>query len=591
MKDYFYTLGYLRANLRWRLYLWVFLAMVAILLEGVSIGLFVPIVTGAESDSPLNRLLHTIFEMANLEYTLTLALVAIGSVYTARTALVVLQENYVAGLISGLLADVRNRVVGQILDVDYQYFVRKGVGYFSNAVTHEFANFAQAFRYATLALAGLGFAGVYGLLAVAVNPQISLLVVAAGVPTFFALRFVLRKTRRASVSQTEANGRLQSLLLQMLGAFRYFRVTGETAGISTVINDTVDRQSRLLHFQRRMESYASNGIDLLSVLLIVGLLWFYVDVRGTHLIELAFVLLLLRRAATFGRTTQRWFQRFQEFSGSVRLHRELDRSLRANQVPKNDSLIDPNPDGQIRLDLVSFGYEDGSNVLSDVSMVIEPRTTVGIVGASGVGKTTLVTLLTGILKPTSGQISINGIPYDQLDLRRLRRSIGYVGQDTTVFNDTLRNNMLLWNSQRCPGRTTDLPDVADSVGLTSFIQGLPDGYATVLGDNGAKLSGGQRQRVAIAREILRNPRIFIIDEGTSALDSESEILVKEAIGCLAPGTTRVLIAHRLSTVRDCDVIYVVDSGHIVERGTYSELLAAGGLFTRMVDRQAAGGVR
>ena len=176
-------------------------------------------------------------------------------------------------------------------------------------------------------------------------------------------------------------------------------------------------------------------------------------------------------------------------------------------------------------------------------MVIPPRRKVAFVGASGAGKSTLVTLLTGILRPTSGEISIGGVPFDRIDQKKLREGIGYVTQETPIFNDTVRNNVTLWDVQRrlrveSEGRN------AQAAHASNFIEDFPDGYGTLLGDNGMKISGGQRQRVSIARELYKNARLLIFDEATSALDTETERAIQEEIDRMRGSITIILIAHR-----------------------------------------------
>ena len=299
--------------------------------------------------------------------------------------------------------------------------------------------------------------------------------------------------------------------------------------------------------------------------------------------EMVFVLVILRRTLTFAQNTQRSFQRFLDFSGSVRLFRGLDEELSVN-AEVFEAADPPDFDQPIRLDNVSFGYDGSAPVLDGISLVIPPRRKVAFVGASGAGKTTLATMLTGILRPTSGVISIGGVPYSRIDQRRLREGIGYVTQESVIFNDTVRNNVSLWDED---GISIDrVVPAAGAAHVSEFIEDLRNGYDTLLGDNGMKISGGQRQRVSIARELYKNARVLIFDEGTSSLDTEAEMIIQNNIDGLRNDTTLVLIAHRLSTVRNSDMIFVLDGGRVVEQGTYDYLYAIGGRFTEMVDQQA-----
>ena len=586
MKDFAYVARYLYSVLRWRLAVWLMLIILASALEGVTLGLFLPIIAGADSDAPLQRLFTTAFDRLGIEYTVPLALVAMVALYTLRTALVVLQEVYVARVIADLVVGIKARIFDQLLRADYQYFTRRGVGYFNNAVTVEFTNLTNAFNYCTQTAVAGAFTVTYVVLALVISPALAVALIIIGVPAYFLLRAAFQLVQRISVRNTENNSRLQSHLIQTLTGFKYFKATASTRGISGAVSSAIVEQGRLLYAQRRLTSLVKNGLDLVTVLLIVALLLYYVEVVGMAFVEMVFVLVILRRTVMFAQNTQRSYQNFLDFSGSVRLFRGLGDELSGEEEVFDADAISPDFDLPIRLDNVSFSYDGSPPILENVSLLIPPRRKVAFVGASGAGKTTLVTLLTGVLRPTSGVISIGGVPYDRVDQHRLRTGIGYVTQESVVFNDTVRNNVSLWDEDS--NSSEKVTSAVRAARVVDFIEDLPDGYDTMLGDNGMKLSGGQRQRVAIARELYKNARVLIFDEGTSALDTRSERMIQENIDALRDDTTLILIAHRLSTVRNSDMIFVLEDGRIVEQGTYDYLYAAEGRFTEMADQQALG---
>ena len=352
------------------------------------------------------------------------------------------------------------------------------------------------------------------------------------------------------------------------------------------MSSAIGEQGRLLYAQRRLRSLVKNGLDLVTVILIVTLLLYYVEVVGTAFVEMVFVLVILRRTVQFAQNTQRAYQNFLDFSGSVRLFGGLTDELSENEEALDVNGADPDFDLPIGLDNVSFGYVGAPPILENISLIIPPRSKVAFVGASGSGKTTLVTLLTGILRPTSGTVSIGGIPYEMIDQQKLRAGIGYVTQESVVFNDTVRNNVSLWDEEN--SSYEKVKSAVKMAHIGDYVEDLPDGYGTILGDNGIKLSGGQRQRIAIAREAYKNPRLLILDEGTSALDTSSERVIQENIDALRDDTTLILIAHRLSTVRNSDMIFVLEDGRIIEQGTYDYLYSAKGRFAEMVDQQVLG---
>ncbi len=226
--------------------------------------------------------------------------------------------------------------------------------------------------------------------------------------------------------------------------------------------------------------------------------------------------------------------------------------------------------GWVQFEGVSFAYPDREPVLHDLCFQIAPGERVAIVGESGAGKSTLATLIPRLYDVASGEISIDGIDIRDYRLRRLRRSIGIVLQDSILFSGTIRENLLYGNKK---ARKSDIVAAAKLANAHNFIMDLPDGYDTIVGQRGMTLSGGQRQRVSIARTILQNPRILILDEATSALDSESENLINEAMRHVMEGRTAVVIAHRLSTIVASDRVLVMKDGRVVEQGRHEELLA------------------
>ncbi len=238
--------------------------------------------------------------------------------------------------------------------------------------------------------------------------------------------------------------------------------------------------------------------------------------------------------------------------------------------------------GEIKFEKVNFGYGDGAPVLKDLSFGIRPGERVAIVGESGAGKSTLVTLIPRLYDVTEGAILIDGIDVRDYRLHRLRRSIGIVLQDTILFPGTVSENL---RYGRKDAAKAEIVEAAKAANAHEFIMNLSDGYDTIIGERGLNLSGGQRQRISLARTILQNPRILILDEATSSLDSESENLINEALERAQIGRTCLTIAHRLSTVVGADRILVFRQGRLVEEGTHTELLTAGRYYRYLFEQQ------
>ncbi|AVH65730.1 ABC transporter ATP-binding protein [Nostoc sp. 'Peltigera membranacea cyanobiont' N6] len=281
-----------------------------------------------------------------------------------------------------------------------------------------------------------------------------------------------------------------------------------------------------------------------------------------------------------GHTTNN-YNEFKQGEASVDRVFEL-MAIQPTVIEKTNAIALPPVNGKVEYRHISFAYKPGEPVLKDISLLVSPGEAIALVGASGAGKTTFVNLLPRFYDPEVGQIFIDGVDIRDVKLHSLRRQIGIVPQETIMFSGTIAQNIAFGQ------KAFDMEAVKEAAKIANahqFISQLPEGYQTWVGERGVNLSGGQRQRIAIARAVLLNPQILILDEATSALDSESEALVQEALERLMQKRTVFIIAHRLSTVRRCDRILVLEQGQIVESGTHEELLALEHRYARFYAQQ------
>ncbi len=268
-------------------------------------------------------------------------------------------------------------------------------------------------------------------------------------------------------------------------------------------------------------------------------------------------------------------------AGLVRVFTVIDEPAAIADAPHAVPLP-PGP-GALSFSHVAFAYPDGRPGLKDLSFTAAPGRMLALVGASGGGKSTALALIPRLYTPSAGAITIDGTNILDVTLASLRNAIAYVGQDALLFDDTIASNIAFGKPD---ATAAEIAAAANAAAASSFITAMPEGYQTRVGVNGSRLSGGQRQRVALARAILRHPRILLLDEATSALDAESEAAVQTALAELRQGRTTIVVAHRLSTVRDADLIVVMADGQAIESGTHEDLLAANGAFARLVKAQA-----
>lgn len=352
------------------------------------------------------------------------------------------------------------------------------------------------------------------------------------------------------------------------------------------IGDALSRtENEWVGFFRR---YAINGLGFATIFagfLALSISYSTLEVLsgrmtvGEFVLVNTYMLQIVAPVETLGYAMQAFSQGAAMLEQMVELLREKPEPTQATSFEASEVA------GSLEFSNVSFSYGSRSPVLTNVCFRLPANTTLGIVGASGAGKSTLVRLLVRLLEPNSGHILLDGLPIAEMSLSQLRQAIAVVPQDTVLFNDTIGFNIAIGN----PGSAqSDVEHAARQAHVHDLISGLPERYETVVGERGARLSGGEKQRISIARAVLKKPRIYIFDEATSSLDSNTESEILHNLREIARSRTTLIIAHRLSTVVHADQIVVLDNGAIVEVGTHAELLSRGSRYARLWNAQQAG---
>ncbi len=393
---------------------------------------------------------------------------------------------------------------------------------------------------------------------------------------------ITRRLRRAAGEVQQHLSGLISLLDETFGAMRVVKAFRAEKVMDARFQEGNNRyRNSLLRMVFRQE-LTSPVSESLGVLVVTGILLYggSLVISGDGELSASTFIAFI---ATFSQVMRPAKAIADAFSGIQRGVASADRIIEILDTESEIKVEEPVQrlsafQDKIRFEEVGFSYVKGRSVLKSVSFDIPKGKTIALVGASGGGKSTLADLLPRFYDPTSGQITVDGIPLKHIPLEDLRALMGIVTQESVLFNDSIFNNIAF-------GTDATLEAVIEAAKIANaheFIEASADGYQTVIGDRGSKLSGGQRQRLSIARAVLKNPPILILDEATSALDNESEKMVQSALGNLMKNRTVLVIAHRLSTIQHADQILVVDKGEIVERGTHAELLAnPKGVYTKL----------
>lgn len=415
------------------------------------------------------------------------------------------------------------------------------------------------------------------------------LVVVLSLPLYFVLSLMITPVLRARVQESFNRGaENQSFLVESINGIDTLKSMAVEPQVTRKWDNQLAAYVSASFKTQTLSTVANEGVSLIGKLVTVATLWLgarlVIDGQLTVGQLVAFNMLAGRVAQPIMRLAQLWTN-FQQTGVSVqRLGDILNSQTELSQATRSAL---PALHGQVEFDQVRFRYRaDGSEVLRGIDLAIHPGEVIGIVGRSGSGKSTLTRLLQRLYVPESGRVLVDGMDLALADVSSLRRQIGVVLQDNLLFNRSIRENIALTD----PGAPMEaVIQAARLAGAHEFILELPEGYDTLVGEHGSSLSGGQRQRIAIARALIGNPRILIFDEATSALDYESERVIQQNMKAICQGRTVVIIAHRLSAVRDANRIIVMDRGQIVEQGTHQELLSLqAGHYSRLHRLQQGG---
>jgi subfamily B ATP-binding cassette protein MsbA len=487
----------------------------------------------------------------------------------------------------GLVRDLRVRLFDHLLTLDLGFFQRTRAGALVSGIITEVE---QTKTVITASLVSLFQNLVVVAVTLVVLSQISLrltLFTLAFVPLLvLLLQVLIRRLRRHARARALERAEITATVTERVGAIRLIRSYGEERRESSQFAAQASRYRKQVIRTQRFSSLTSPLTEVFSGFLVILIIWAgtrpeLIGTAGGLAPEAIIVFLMAALRLTSPLKTIASFPAVMAvaMASAERVFDLLDQPPSEGDRPGETEARFARA---VEFDGVSFSYDGGDPVLSDVSFTLAKGRVVALVGPSGAGKTTLADLLPRFHDPTAGRILMDGVPLTRLTRRSLRGLLGVVSQDTVLLNDTVYANIAYGS----PGATREAVEAAaEAANAAGFIRQLPAGLDTLLGERGTRLSGGQRQRIAIARALLRDPPILILDEATSALDTESERLVQQAIERLMRERTVLVIAHRLATVRDADEIVVLDAGRVVQRGTHEALYRAGGLYRRLHDLQ------
>lgn len=515
----------------------------------------------------------------------TLTLVAAG-VYIVKAGLQFLRS-YMAHLAGwGVVADVRKKVYNHLQRLTLRFYEDKQTGQMMSRVVNDTELFEALIAHAIpdVVVNVLTFFGVGAVLFV-LNWKLTLFSLLPVPFVIFSLRIYAKRVRPAFVFRQKELGELNAVLNDNISGIREIKAfTREQYAFQSVGQRIDHYRTSLLNALKLMATFHpfvefTSSLGVLVVIYFGGRL---VVQGGLPIADLvAFFLYLDLFYQPVRNLSNAWEAVQTSLAAAERVAELLDQEPEL-QNPPGAKVLTQRAQGHLQFKDVSFSYNSGEPVLQGINLDIPVHSVAALVGPTGVGKSTMVSLLPRFYDVSSGSILLDGDDIRGISLESLRTQISIVLQDVFLFHGTVRENILFGNPQ---ASEAEMIEAAKAANADQFISQLPQGYDTMVGERGIKLSGGQKQRISIARAVLKDAPILILDEATSAVDTETELLIQQALERLMVGRTTILIAHRLSTIRNADQIVVLEGNEIAEKGTHHELVEQGGLYQRLVNVQ------
>lgn len=541
-----------------------------------AVGLTVPL--------GLKALLDAVFQSSDESLLNIIALVLLG-LFILQTFFSFISNYWLEWVGERVVTDLRARLYEHLHRLGFRYFSNKRLGEITSRLTNDVGSVRTALtdsfpQSLTISFSLIGSVG----LMIYLNWRLSLIVFVTVPVVTLLSRYFGNKIRQLSRDIQDRLADSTAIAEDALGAIRIVKAFAREAYEVGRYTDSVEHLFRTSKRKILLTSLFWSGVGSMFMATLVVIFWYggreVLAGRLTTGDLVAFIFYAFSISRSIGMMSRLYAAINTAVGASERIFELLDETpeiLDAEDAVELDEV-----EGEVHFESVTFAYENDRDVLKDITFKAEPGQTVAVVGPSGAGKTTLLNLIPRFFDPQQGRILIDGRDIRSIPKKSLREKIAMVPQDVHLFGTSIRKNILYGNLE---ATDEEVMEAARDANALEFIEASPGGFEAQIGEKGVKLSGGQRQRLAIARALLKNPRILLLDEATSSLDSESEAQVQEALARLMMNRTTFIIAHRLSTVQHADRILVLDEGRIVQDGNHAELINRGGLYKRLHELQ------
>lgn len=589
IKKYFTNFVYFYRHLKYRIFVILGLSILVGVLDGFGLAMFLPLLEYVAGDSAASSehmgnlaFLVDTLESIGLTLSLTLVLVVMLIFFTLKGIF-----KFVSGYKNVVykqffIRSLREDHIYALANYKYYNFVSADAGRIQNTMSAEVSTVSNALTNYMAVLQQSVMVSVYTILAFLANPEFAMLVLIGGIITNLAFNKLYSATKSLSRKLTQSNHGFHGLLIQQVAQFKYLKATGL---IRSYANKLVEKVYEIEISRRKIGILNSimNAIrEPMLIGVVVGVILIQVHVLGGSLGLIILSILFFYRALGTVMLLQQNWNKFLASTGSMENLTDFTKELKVGKETsgkiKFSSFV-----SKIKLNRVNFSYGD-TPILKNIELDIFKNEAIAFVGESGSGKTTLLNILSGLLKPDDGEMTIDGINVKDIDIKTYQNRIGYITQEPVIFSDTIFNNVTFWD-EPTDENYKRFNRALQKAQILNFVDGLLEKELTLLGNNGINLSGGQKQRISIARELYKNVDFLFMDEATSALDSETEKEIQENIENLKGHYTIVIIAHRISTIKNADRVVVMNSGCIERIGSYQQLIGESVSFKRMVELQ------
>ena len=578
---------YFKNLLGYHIYIFLILNLLIGLLDGIGLTMFIPLLSIATNSETSNESLGQLqiiidfFKYIGIEINITNMLLLMVGMFVFKGITNYLKSLYMTKVNLVIAKKIRFNLIDYLNHLSYEGFTKMSIGRIQNHIIGESGKLLGAMNsFLNLVQITIMLLIYVGLAAVS-NWQFAIIVGLGGLLLDFVYKYFNRIIQDISRKQVNLGNDFNEILIQAIHNFKYLKATNYFKSYDNRLRDNMTLSDEYSFKSTKLGAIMGNAREPLIIAIIALVVFIQAKFSEGNISSIIVSLLLFYRALGYITNFQGVWSSFIISSIAIESIDNIILDFKKHQEPQKTALINKIDNIKVENLNITFG---NTPILKNISLNIPDKTSIALVGESGAGKTTLANVICGIQIPHGGDIIVDGKSLYESNLNSYRSKIGYITQESVIFNDTLFNNVTFWD-KKTPETIKKFYNVMEMVSLTDFVNNLENKEDSTLGNNGILVSGGQKQRISIARELYKDIELLIMDEATSALDTETEKHIKDNIDLLHGKFTILIIAHRLSTIKNVDTIYLLEKGEISGSGDYNSLVQSSERFKRMVELQ------